>query len=523
MERTNRNLPFITTLLFSLLLLSILALSACSGSLRPSSEPDQSAFGVYADSLDTLQLHRQLQFLISTDTSRHKACQAVADRYAQDPSLIWSSPMGVSPDADSLLALLRREVPLCGFDTTAFFVPQIAADLDIVHHLTFDSVGRTINEVLPHLDYCLSKAFVRYTTGQRYGFFRPDKAFNRLDHKAHSTDPNEYARLFDYDIKTPDYAQAVAQLASPDRIAFFHDSRPTHPVYQQLQSCLDTVVSQSLRQTLAVNMERCRWQIKHPSASGREVLVNLAAQQLWAVCPDSVLVMRICCGAQATKTPLLYSEFNYLQVNPDWIIPHNIVKNEVAPHGEDSNYFARNNYYIVEKSSGDTLQAADVSPDELRSGNLTVGQHGGPGNSLGRIVFRFPNNFSVYLHDTNNRNAFNGERRTLSHGCVRVQKPFELACFLLPDADEWLQDRLRLSMDIKPVSERGKKYLKEHQDDKRPFRLIAYHSIAPKVPLYIVYFTAYPNPENHQVEYYRDIYGYDRVILKELSSLMTRK
>ena len=495
-------------------------LASCFEGRREPAEADLSAFSVYVDSLDTLRLQQTIRQLVDNDTSNWTADKNVAKRYTDKNVLRWSSRMGVSADADTLLAFLRRELPRNGLDTVAFGIPQIAADLAVVHQLAFDSVGRSINEVLPHLDYYLSKAYVRYTVGQRYGFTRPEKILNKLDHKAHSEDPNEYARLFDYEIDAPDYETAVEKLTAADRLDFLRASRPSGQVYAALQACIDTAANKDVRRKLAVNLERCRWRIKHPAESGRRVVVNLAAQQLWAVCPDSVLSMRICCGAQPTKTPLLDGELSYMQVNPDWIIPHTIVKTEVAHHGGESAYFSRHNYYIVEKASGDTLSPDDVTPSELRSGQLRVGQRGGAGNSLGRIVFRFANNFSVYLHDTNNRNAFNYQRRTLSHGCVRVQKPFELACFLLPEADDWLKDRLRLSMDISPETERGKKYLKEHKEDQRPFRLLTYHPIAPKVPLYIVYFTAYPNPETQEMELWPDIYGFDRVLSKAMSPLL---
>jgi murein L,D-transpeptidase YcbB/YkuD len=209
-----------------------------------------------------------------------------------------------------------------------------------------------------------------------------------------------------------------------------------------------------------------------------------------------------------------------MQVNPEWIIPQNIIDNDVARHGGDSAYFARHRYFIIERSSGDTLNPAHVSSQELTSGKLRVGQKGGAGNSLGRIVFRFPNNFSVYLHDTNNRGAFNNEKRTLSHGCVRVQKPFELACFLLPQADEWEQDRLRISMDIRPETDQGRTYIEEHADDPRPFRLVTYRDVSPKVPLYIIYYTVYPNPSTGVVDNWPDLYGYDQTISEEMKPFL---
>ena len=163
-----------------------------------------------------------------------------------------------------------------------------------------------------------------------------------------------------------------------------------------------------------------------------------------------------------------------------------------------------------------------MTSEQLMSGNLRVVQKGGAGNSLGRIVFRFPNNFSVYLHDTNNRGAFQRERRTLSHGCVRVQKPFDLACFLLPEADEWTLDQLRISMDIRPVTERGRNYVSAHADAPRPLRLIQYRDVTPKVPVYIVYFTAYPNPATGKVESWPDLYNYDKAVVEEMGTFLLK-
>ena len=279
---------------------------------------------------------------------------------------------------------------------------------------------------------------------------------------------------------------------------------------------MDKTTDAEKRHQIAVNMERCRWQIPHPKANQRQILVNIAAQQLWAIGGDTVLDMRICCGSVPTKTPLLNSEISYMQVNPEWIIPYNIVKTEVVHHAGDSAYFARNRYSIINKESGDTLNVADVDSGSLLSGNIRISQRGGVGNSLGRIVFRFPNNFSIYLHDTNNRGAFQRERRTLSHGCVRVQKPFELACYLLPDVDEWTRESLRISMDIPPVTERGRSWVSQHASAKRPFRLISYHDVKPHVPLYIIYYTTFPNPKTGAIDFLPDIYGFDKVISKEL-------
>jgi hypothetical protein len=427
--------------------------------------------------------------------------------------------MGVIGEADSLLAFLRRNLPQSGLDTTAFFLPEIAEDLGIVRSLAFDSVGQDINDLLPRLDYHLSKAYVRYAVGQRYGFVRPTRLMNKLFKRA---DSDDFARLFDEDVKEPNCEEALAQLASGGRLEYLTASMPNNSLYKTLQHELTSVTGKEARRRLAVNMERCRWQMSRPDDHEKVVLVNIPAQQLWAVSIDSVFDMRICCGATATKSPLLHSSISHIQVNPDWIIPQNIVRSDILRHAGDTAYFARHHYYIVDRRSGDSLDVADVTSDQLASGTLRVGQHGGPGNSLGRIVFRFNNNFSVYLHDTNNRGAFNRERRTLSHGCIRVEKPFDLARFLLPDLDEWDLDRLRISMDLPPESDQGKEYLEENAEEPRPFRLMTYHDVTPRVPVYIIYYTAYPNPATGIVQTWPDLYGYDKAIASAIECFLPK-
>ncbi|MCR5179850.1 MAG: L,D-transpeptidase family protein [Bacteroidaceae bacterium] len=493
------------------------------------SEADLSDFGEYVYRLDTTEMERTYGQLLAADTSNWHSDQVVRHRYDSLPfeeRALWFDRRGISPDADSLVAHLRRQLPRCGLDSNAFHISQIAEDLQIAHSLAFDSLQIDINELLPRLDYNLSRAYVRYTAGQRYGFFRPNRILNNLDLKSSG---EGFARLFDYDTQAPDYAESMQQLMSGERMDYLFESQPQGALFQQLSSRLLSTTDAAECHTLAVNIERCRWQMAQLPESGRRILVNIPAQRLWAIGPDSILTMRICCGATTTKTPLLHSSITHMQVNPDWIIPQNIVRNEVSRHAGDSVYFARNRYYIVDRRTGDTLQASHVSRALMESGHLRIGQHSGPGNSLGRIVFRFPNDFAIYLHDTNNPRAFQRNRRTLSHGCIRVENPFDLASFLLPETDEWTLDKIRLSMDLQPQSDKGKDYLKElsqrEREDStytrpRPLRLVKHCDVRPSVPVFITYFTAYPDPIDASITFYPDLYGYDRLISKELQHLL---
>ena len=151
----------------------------------------------------------------------------------------------------------------------------------------------------------------------------------------------------------------------------------------------------------------------------------------------------------------------------------------------------------------------------LLSGNYRVGQEGGSGNALGRIIFRFPNNFSVFLHDTSSPGVFNRDDRGVSHGCVRVQRPFDLARFLFSTPpDDWTLDKLRISMGMAPETERGKEYVADLEPGQQP-QLMRWQGVSPRVPLYITYYTLFPVPGG-QLTVYPDVYGYDRVLAKAL-------
>ena len=106
-------------------------------------------------------------------------------------------------------------------------------------------------------------------------------------------------------------------------------------------------------------------------------------------------------------------------------------------------------------------------------------------------------------------------------GCVRVENPFELACFLLQGADEWTLDKIRLSMDMKPETDRGLEYLEEHAEDPRPLKAIVYRDINPRVPVYIIYYTVYPNPETGELEFWPDLYGYDQVVRRKMKPFLS--
>ena len=126
--------------------------------------------------------------------------------------------------------------------------------------------------------------------------------------------------------------------------------------------------------------------------------------------------MRVITGAGDTQTPILAEAMDQVVFSPHWNVPANILEAEVLPKiRKDPGYLARRNMEMVRSGSGD----------------VSVRQRPGPSNALGLVKFQFPNPFNVYLHDTPGDALFAQARRALSHGCVRLEKPEELARFVL--------------------------------------------------------------------------------------------
>ncbi|MFP5288813.1 MAG: murein L,D-transpeptidase, partial [Thermoanaerobaculia bacterium] len=178
---------------------------------------------------------------------------------------------------------------------------------------------------------------------------------------------------------------------------------------------------------IEVNLERWRrWRQTPADLGERHILVNIAAFRLDAIEDGrSVLDMRVIVGRPDTRTPVVSSAIERVVLNPSWYVPKSIASKEIWPKGRS--YLRRNGF--------------EVLPD----GRLR--QKPGPNNSLGQVKFRFPNRFGVYLHDTPSRSLFDRAVRALSHGCVRVERPADLANWVLRDHPEWSEEAVQAALD----------------------------------------------------------------------------
>jgi murein L,D-transpeptidase YcbB/YkuD len=246
-------------------------------------------------------------------------------------------------------------------------------------------------------------------------------------------------------------------------------------------AALNTPVQERIDQILA-NMERWRW--LPPQLPTDRIQVNIAAAILTVFHGDApTLSMRAVTGRPGDETPMLWSQVQSIVLNPPWNVPSSIAAKELWPK---------------EKAQPGYLKAHDFVVIPTDGGGARLQQKAGDTSALGRIKFDFPNDFAVYLHDTPTKGTFQSYDRLASHGCVRLQKPFELAKALMADDPDWPPERLQSTI-----------------DEGETVRVKVPHPIA----VFLFYWTAYVGPDG-QVNFRDDPYGWDRELVKRLHGVV---
>ena len=232
----------------------------------------------------------------------------------------------------------------------------------------------------------------------------------------------------------------------------------------------------------------------------RAILVNIPGFSLKAVDADrEPLRMRVIVGRPDRPSPVLRSSVSRLVLNPFWTVPETIAVEDFLPAvRKNPAYLAKRKIrvYSNQASKETEIDPAGIDWNACPTDPFpyTLRQDPGPHNALGRIKFMFPNTFEVYLHDTPEHSLFDRARRDESHGCIRVDKPFDLALFLLADDRRW--PVVRLKEDLAS----GK---------TQSIRLMR------SVPVYLSYFTAWAD-ENSGLNHRVDIYGRDALLARAL-------
>jgi murein L,D-transpeptidase YcbB/YkuD len=240
--------------------------------------------------------------------------------------------------------------------------------------------------------------------------------------------------IFDHDVET-----AVRKFQK--RHGLKDDGRVGKSTLKVINVPLETRIRQ-----IALNMDRLRWL---SSDMGQNyIFVNIADFSLEVMEDEQpVMSMRIIAGKDEQRSCVLSAKMTYLELNPFWRVPDSIATKEILPQIKKYPGYLAQKTIKVFKDWSDNAKEIDpmlVNWSRVRASNLgyKFRQEPGPLNPLGRIKFIFPNECEIYLHDTPTRHLFGRARRDFSHGCIRVEKPVELATYLLRNKETWIQKKI---------------------------------------------------------------------------------
>ena len=208
---------------------------------------------------------------------------------------------------------------------------------------------------------------------------------------------------------------------------------------------LNVPLKDRIRQ-IELNMERMRWILGNKEE--RSIVVNIANFEMYVIENGKpILPMKVVVGKPYWNTPIFTAKMTYLIINPAWNVPDSIARKEILNKlRREPLYLAKQNINVLqgwgpreEKIDPDTIDWSGISAKNLP---YRFRQEPGPLNPLGRLKFVLPNKFDVYLHDTPAKRLFSESVRTLSHGCIRIEKPIELAEYLLQEDGRWSREKI---------------------------------------------------------------------------------
>lgn len=223
-----------------------------------------------------------------------------------------------------------------------------------------------------------------------------------------------------------------------------------------------------------------------PPGGGKTITVDLPSQQLVAYVDGRVVLeSRVVIGDEGWRTPDLDTVTTFVRFNPTWTVPESIInaRRWRQKLGTNPGYFENLNFLV--EAGGRMMTPSDAASAGLRPGRFV--QQPGRNNALGRVKIGLAAGGAVYMHDTNDQEAFGEEDRAQSHGCIRVEKAMELAAWVMGIDTGTARDMQR-------------------SGDKRDHR-------PGSVRVVTTYFTAWPDDQG-TVQYYPDIYDRDRKVAR---------
>lgn len=409
-----------------------------------------------------------------------------------------------------LLAQYYQRANEHGLTAQMFGYRKMQALLDKFYDVNALKTTADAYRAIAELEVLTANSLINYSNVLEFGLINPNKIYVR------------------YDIKTtqPDTVFMLKALRVQNLRSYLDSIQPQSPAYQKMQQALMSgyvapgLSAEETARILQVNMERLRW--KNRPQAAKYVWVNIPDFRLKVMNNGfPVLSMNVCVGEGRNmdfndklenygpadlvndtpgshETPQLLSAISSVEVNPVWNIPQSIAKKEIIDLiKEDRYYLANNNIQVYEH--GKLINSDDINWDGITKENLpyTFKQKPGSENAMGKIKFLFPNESSIYLHDTPSKTAFSRAMRAVSHGCVRLADPVGLAKTLFGSSP-----KLDLVLD-------------ELEEDIPTSRYIA---LPKKMPVFIDYETCWLD-EQGRLQFRPDVYLLDVVLYTHMQKL----
>jgi len=274
---------------------------------------------------------------------------------------------------------------------------------------------------------------------------------------------------------------------------------PDGRISPQTLADLNVPLASRVRQ-MHLTLERWRW--LPVSYEESPIVANIPEFHLRAYDENFkvAVTMNVVAGkAYSHNTPVFSDTMEYVIFRPYWNVPYSIAKAEFFPRiAKDPDYLSKKGFEVV-NSRQEVVASGTVTSDvlqQLRAGKLFVRQKPGPKNWLGLVKFIFPNNFNIYMHDTPEQEFFSKTRRDFSHGCIRLERPADLAVWVLRNNPGWNMERVRAAMNGDTTQQ---------------------VNLTHPIPVLIVYATVIVT-EDGVVHFYDDIYEHDASLEKVLEA-----
>ncbi|MGU3574946.1 murein L,D-transpeptidase [Brucellaceae bacterium C25G] len=291
------------------------------------------------------------------------------------------------------------------------------------------------------------------------------------------------------------YAQS--DIYEPELVAAIKDyqsltgNTPDGVIGRSTVAALQGELTSVKRDRLIYSMERLRW-LPHEFGD-RYAFVNQPAYRAYFYDNgEETQAMNVVIGSRTHQTYFFYNKIQTVVFNPSWGVPRSIIVNEMLPKiMNDSSYLSRNGYEVY--ANGKVVPASSVNWSSVAAGKTHVGIRQKPSldNSLGELKILFPNSHDIYMHDTPAKSYFKRDMRALSHGCIRLERPRDMAAAVLGKSVE----------DLKPYFGKNERGIR----------------VPEPMPVYVAYFTAWLDEASGQIKYYDDVYDRDAGLQKAIN------